>query len=133
MLFKRDGELKSRGCTYGHTQRLWITKQDVSSPTPAFEALKCILAIIGLEARDVTSFDLPAQLLQTDMDEILHLKVTGALTLLLVEYDKNCWNKHLQGLSEPSKNNCINYARKYFSNINNLFVCNLYFSLSFPL
>ena len=76
MLLKCDGRLKSRGCANGRSQCLWTTKQEVSSPTPAFEALKHILAIIGLEARDVASFDLPAQFLQTDMDEILYLKIT---------------------------------------------------------
>ena len=71
-------------------------QKNVPSPTPAFEALKYVLAIIGFEARDVVSFDLPAQFLQTDMHEVLYLKITGALALLLVEYDRDPWGKHLQ-------------------------------------
>ena len=72
------------------------TKQEASSPTPAFEAFKYILAIIGLEACDVVSFNLLAQFLQTDMDEILYPKIIGPLALLLVEYDRERWGKHLQ-------------------------------------
>ena len=89
MLLKGDGELKSRVCADGCPQSLWITKQEESFPTPAFEALKYILTIIGLEACDVTPFDLPAQFFQTDMDEILYLKITGVLALLFIEYDKD--------------------------------------------
>ena len=96
MLLKQDGRLKSRRCADGHPQCLWTTKQKVSSPTPAFEALKYVFAIIGLEACDVTSFALSAQFLQTDMDEVLYLKITGALALLLVEYDRDPWGKYLQ-------------------------------------
>jgi len=96
MLVKRDGRLKSRGCADGRPQRLWTTKQDNSSPTPAIEAIKYILAVIALEERDVASFDLPAQFLQTDMDTLLFLKVTGPLALLLVEYDTDRWKKHLR-------------------------------------
>ena len=84
MLLKQDGKQESQGCADGRTQYLWTSNQEILSPTPAFEALKYILAIIGLEAHDVASFDLPAQFLQTDMDKILHLKITGALVLLLV-------------------------------------------------
>ena len=68
----------------------------MSSPTPAFEALKYVLAIIGVEARDVASFDLPTQFLQTDMDEVLYLKIRGALALLLVEYNRDRRGMHLQ-------------------------------------
>ena len=96
ILLKHDEKLKSRGCADGHPQCLWTTKQEVSSPIPAFEVLKYILTIIDLVARDVTSFDLLAQFLQIDMDEILHLKITGAFALLLIEYDKERWNKHFR-------------------------------------
>ena len=95
MVLKRNGDLKSRGCADGRPQRLWTDKHAVSSPTPAIEALKYILAIIAVEGRDVASFDLPGQFLQTEMDETLYLKIGGALSLLLVEYDDK-WGKHLR-------------------------------------
>jgi hypothetical protein len=88
--------LKTRGCADGRPQRLWTNKQDVSSPTPAIECIKYILAIIAFERRDVASFDLPAQFLQTEMKELLHLRITGAVALLLVESDPKRWKKHLR-------------------------------------
>ena len=63
MILKRDGKLKSRGCAYVRPQRLWTSKQEVSLPTLAVEALKYLLAVIPLEDRDAASFDLPAQFL----------------------------------------------------------------------
>ena len=40
--------------------------------------------------------DLPAQFLQTEMDEVIHFKVNGPLTLLPVEHDTATRNKHLR-------------------------------------
>ena len=89
MIMKRDGTLKSRGCVDGRPQRLWTKKEDVASPTPATESLKFILALIANEERDAASFNLPGQFLQTDMEETLYLKLSGAIALLLVESDPN--------------------------------------------
>ena len=96
MIMKRNGELKTRGCADGRPQRLWTDKATVSSPTPAIECIKYILAVIAFEKRDVASFDLPAQFLQTEMDELIHLRITGAVALLLVESDPERWQKHLR-------------------------------------
>jgi len=76
---------------------MWTNKHDVSSPTPAIGALRYVLAIAAMGRRDVASFDLPAQFLQTGMDELLHLKLTGPTALLLVEMDPQRWQKHLRG------------------------------------
>ena len=45
---------------------------------------------------DVAIVDLPAQFLQTEMDEVIHLKVPGPLALLLVKHDPSTWKKHLR-------------------------------------
>ena len=39
------------------------------------------------ENHDVAVVNLPAQFLQTEMDEIIHLKIPSPFALLLVEYD----------------------------------------------
>jgi hypothetical protein len=96
MVMKRNGTLKSRACADGRQQRLWTNKEDVSSPTPCIEALKYTLIIDALEGRDVATVDLPAQFLQTDMDDEIYLKVSGPLALLLVELDNKRWAKHLR-------------------------------------
>ena len=53
MIEKRNSDLKTRGCADGRKQRLWTDKKDVSSPTPAVESLKYVLAAAALQARDV--------------------------------------------------------------------------------
>jgi hypothetical protein len=96
MVLKRNGLLKTRGCANGSVQRLYTNKEDVSSPTPDFYAFKFIAAVIAREGRDVASVDLPGFFLQTDQDEKILLKVTGAVALLLVESEPSKWRKHLR-------------------------------------
>jgi hypothetical protein len=96
MVMKRNGLLKTRGCANGSVQRLYTNKEDVSSPTPDFYAFKFIAAVIAREGRDVASVDLPGFFLQTDQDEKILLKVTGAVALLLVESEPDKWRKHLR-------------------------------------
>ena len=49
--------------------------------------------MIAREGRDVATVDLPGFFLQTDQDKIILLKVTGAVALLLVEFDSSKWKK----------------------------------------
>ena len=86
MVMKRNGTLKSRACADGCQQRLWTNKEEVSSPTHSIEALKYTMIVDAQENRDVAIVGLPAQFLQTDMDEVIHLKIPGPLALLLVEH-----------------------------------------------
>jgi hypothetical protein len=95
MVLKRNGLLKTRGCANGSVQRLYTNKEDVSSPTPDFYAFKFVCAVIAREGRDAASVDLPGFFLQTDQDELILLKLTGAVALLLVESDPK-WKKHLR-------------------------------------
>ena len=96
MIMKRNGSLKSRGVANGSVQRLYTNKEDVSSPTPDFYSFKFIAAIIAKECRDAASVDLPGFFLQTDQEERILLKVTGAIALLLVESEPGKWKKHLR-------------------------------------
>ena len=87
MVMKRNGELKSRGCTNGSYQRVHTEKSEVSSPIPDFYTFKYICAIIAKELRDVATVDLPSFFFQTEIeeDDKILLKITGAVALLLVE------------------------------------------------
>eukprot|EP00536_Pseudo-nitzschia_multiseries_P017106 jgi/Psemu1/49356/gm1.49356_g len=77
-----------------HIRSKWVGAQMAGHTV---EALEYILDINAMKDQDVTSFDLPAQFLQTDMDTLLFLKITGALALLLVKYDSSKrWKKYLQ-------------------------------------
>ena len=59
MILKRNGLLKTRGCANGSVQRLYTSKEEVSSPTPDFYAFKFVCAVIAREGRDVATVDLP--------------------------------------------------------------------------
>ena len=52
------------------------------------------LGVYTLEDCDTVTFDLPEQYRQTDIDNLLHLKIAGAIALLIVEYDQKLWTKH---------------------------------------
>ena len=98
MVLKRNGLLKTRGVADGSVQRLFTNKDDVSSPTPDFYAFKYICAVIAREGRDAATVDLPGFFLQTEQegDELILLKLTGEVALLLVECEPDKWKKHLQ-------------------------------------
>ena len=59
----------------------------MSTPTQSNKALKFALIVDTPEKRDVAIVNLPIQFLQTEMDEVVHLKVNGLLALFLVEHD----------------------------------------------
>jgi len=82
MLEKRNVDLKTRRCADKRRQRLWTDKIDVSSPTPVIEAIIHMLAVSTFEERDVSYFDLPAQFLQTKLDEVLFLCLKEVVALL---------------------------------------------------
>ena len=96
MVMKRNGTLESRACTDSRQQRLWIKKEEVSSPTPSIDSLKYTMIVDAQENCDMAIVDLPAQFLQTKMDEVVHLKVPGLLVLFFVEYDPGTRKKHLR-------------------------------------
>ena len=50
----------------------------------------------AMEKRDVATIDLPGHFLQTDMDELLILKIQGAIAKLLVKMDPKRWKKHFR-------------------------------------
>ena len=87
MVLKRNGEIKTRGVTNGSVQRVHTNKDDCSSPTPDCYAFKYICAVIALEGRDAAMVDLPGFFLQTEQDELIMLRFTGAVALLLTKTD----------------------------------------------
>ena len=84
---KRCGRIKGRGCADGRKQRLYKTKHDTSSPTASTESLFLSCVIDALERRDVATIDIPGAFMQTDIDELTHVKLTGPLALLMVRVD----------------------------------------------
>ena len=92
MVMKRSGELKSRVCANGSFQWLYMDKSKCTSLMPDFYAFKYICRVIVREKRNMATVDLPGFFLQTERnkdDELIILKLTGAVALLLVESDED--------------------------------------------
>ena len=96
MILKQNGELKTRGVANGSYQYIYTNKDDCTSPTPDFYSFKYVCTVIAKEGRDVATVDLPGFFLQMEQDELILLKITGSVTLLLVELDWDKWHKHLR-------------------------------------
>ena len=66
---KRDDRVKGRTCADGRKQRVYIPKEEASSPTIPQEALNATLAIDAFERRAVAIFDVPGAYLHANMPE----------------------------------------------------------------
>ena len=66
---KRCGEVKSRGYVDGRPKRLYISKEEESSPTVATHALMASCLMDAIERRKVVTIDLTGAFLQADWSE----------------------------------------------------------------
>ena len=81
---KRCGKVKAQGCVDGRKQKLYKTKEETSSPTMNVEALFITCIIDALEGREVMTCDIPGAFMQSEMDELVHMKLEGEIALLLI-------------------------------------------------
>ena len=84
---KRCGKIKGCGCADGWKQRLYKTKDEMSSPMISIESLFLTCLIDAMEERCVMTCDIPGAFMQTDIDELIHVKLEGELAELLVCLD----------------------------------------------
>ena len=66
---------------------MYKSKDETSSPTISTEALFITCLIDVMEGRCVVTCDVPGAFMQTDIDELVHLKLEGEITELLVKVD----------------------------------------------
>jgi hypothetical protein len=92
---KRCGRIKGRGCTYGRKQRLYKTKQETSVPAVAIESMFLTSTIDANERRYVVTTDIPGAFMQTDVDELIHVRLEGPLVALLAKVDPNLYEKYI--------------------------------------
>ena len=93
---KRCGKIKGRGCADGRKQREYINKEDASSPTVSIEAVMISCVIDALEKRDIATVDIPGAFMQADMDEMVHMRLEGAMAEMLVKLDPKMYWKYIQ-------------------------------------
>ena len=81
------GKLKARGCADGCKQHLYKLKDETSSRTMNAEA-RFITCLIGaMEGREVMTCDIPGAFMQSDMDELLHMKSEGEIVNFFICLD----------------------------------------------
>ena len=90
---KRDETIKARHCADGSTQRTYMDREAVSSPTVMTESTLLTAVIDAQEGRDVATCDIPNAFVQTEVPERdqegnrLIMRITGACVDILCEVD----------------------------------------------
>ena len=98
---KRDGRIKARTVADGSKQRLWMNKDEASSPTVMLESLVMSAALDAKEGRDVAVIDIPNAFIQTenvkleDHHETDFMKIKGRLVEMLVEIDPDRYGPYV--------------------------------------
>jgi hypothetical protein len=87
----RCGRVKGRGCADGRPQRAYIPSEDSTSPTVSTQAVFLTCLIDAHEGRDVATVDIPGAFMQADMDDLVHLRLTGRIVDILLEVDKTAY------------------------------------------
>ena len=92
---KRCGKIKGRGCADGRKQRAYITKEDSTAPTVSIEAVFLTAVIDAMEGRSVAVLDVPGAFMQAEIDELVHVRFTGAMVTLLLEIDHEMYKDYV--------------------------------------
>ena len=93
---KRDSTIKGRCFADGRRQRLYMAKDQTSSPTISNESLFLTLTIDDKDGRDVAACDIPGEFLQKDMPEgsdKVHTKLDGSMLELLTKTNPQLYRK----------------------------------------
>jgi Reverse transcriptase (RNA-dependent DNA polymerase)/Zinc knuckle len=92
---KRCGKIEARGCADGRKQRLYKTKEEVSSPTVRIESVMLSCLIDAVERRDVATADVPGAFMQADIDEDVYIRLSGPLARLLTKVDPGLYKQNV--------------------------------------
>ena len=83
--FKRNGTVKGRACADGRKQRMYVSKDDSTSPAVQLESILMSLMIDALERRDVATCDIVGAYLFAEMDEFVLIRLTGESVKIMCE------------------------------------------------
>ena len=92
---KRCGKVKGRGCADGRKQRAYISKEESTAPTVSTEAVFLTTVIDAMEGRNVVVPDVPGAFMQAEIDELVHVRFTGAMVTLLLEIDHEMYKDYV--------------------------------------
>ena len=106
---KRDETVKARMCANGSSQRAYIAREDVSSPTATSEAIITTGVIDAKQKRDVMTLDIPNAFVQTPIplngDKII-MKIRGQLVNILLELCPGVYDDYVR---EEGRNKYYTY------------------------
>ena len=94
---KRDVEIKGRAVAGGNKQRDYISKEDVSSPTVATEAVLISCIIYSEEERGVSVNNISNAFIQKRVEDekyMAFIKISGVLVDILVEISPDVYKFH---------------------------------------
>jgi len=92
---KHAGQIKGRGCADEFKQRLYMQKEETSSPTVAVESLHISTTMDAYERHAMETVDIPSTFMQADMVGNVHDKLEGRLAELLAKLDPKMCNEYL--------------------------------------
>ena len=97
MFLKRKccGKIKGRGCADGRKQRAYITKEESTAPTVSTEAMFLTAVIDAMEGRNIVVLDVPGAFMHAEIDELVHVRFTGAMVTLLLEIDHEMYKDYV--------------------------------------
>ena len=83
------GKVKARGCVDGRPQRLYITKEQSTTPTISLHTLMGTCLVNALEGRKVMTVNVPGAFLQANLEEgeDYYVKFTGEMVKMLCRTD----------------------------------------------
>ena len=92
---KRSGKIKARGCADGRSQRAYTPKEEASAPTVSIESVMMSCTIDAAEGRDVATVDIPGAFMQSDQEDMVHMKLQGPMAELLVKLEPKLYRKYI--------------------------------------
>jgi hypothetical protein len=95
---KQDRSLKGRTVAGGNKQRDYISKEDVSSPTIATQAIQLLCISKAEEERDATVINIPNTFIQTQVEyeeDMAIIKIHGVLVYILIQIAPDIYKSYI--------------------------------------
>ena len=134
---KWNGDIKGRGCADGRPQKLYMAKEDTTSPTVITESLFITCSMEAREGRDVATVDIPGAFLQTAASKDTYIKLQGSMVHTLVAIDPS-WKQYIlyegkkrvptiYGQAEKAIYGTVDASKLFFMNLSSFLTVDLGF------
>jgi len=92
---KQSGRVKARGCADGRKQRIYKTKEETTSPTVMTESVFLTSMLEAHEGRYVVTLDIPGAFMQTEIDELIHIRMVGEMVEQLLNINREKYEPYV--------------------------------------